>query len=929
MCVIALQLRSSSLGDAVSGFENAPSDEGKYEIGQGQTAPPPGITNDFVGGNNFMRLTWGTRTNVNVLTYDITDGGQHARIEADFDFRIEGVGDGIGFMLLSTAVYGQKEVVPRAGFAGVQVYQEPSGTNSLGIGFDIHKGVEGRVETNDNHLSVHFDNQLLAEFDAGPIDLNSGEWIHAKVIARPGTNSDVSVVLTPSNGIPQVVISNFVIAGFEPYENRPHWGARSGSFETSTNDIDNVNVQYLEFLGAPPITFAMGFTNVVTVEEVPGYIYVNKLGPATSNVTVDFFTTDGSALAGTHYVATNGTLTFTEDEVIKLIPVQMIDNADINGEFTMSMTLTNPMAGTVIATNDTTGITIVDDDDPAVVGQWDKNVIQLPANKDAGESPIVSIHLNLLPTGDILLWDRHGDAFGGTDGDPWLFDPVTRAFTNASTVPYDLFCAGHALMSDGRLFVPGGHIADGVGEDKAAIYDPWEETWTLLPPMNAGRWYPTVTTLANGDLLVEAGTIDIPTDVNPLPQIWDIAAQNWRSLTTAGAQHGKFPIWANYYPFMYQAPNGMVFCAGPQQMSRYLDISGTGNWTDVAASSLFYRDYGSSVMYEGAKIMIAGGNPPETYAQPSIFGATSTIFPSPVTEVIDLSDANPQWRVSNPMKIGRRHATATLLPDGNVLMTGGSSAPGFNVQSGAALWAEMWDPSTEQWSPLAAAQKYNGYHCNALLLPDGRVITTGGGHPNPPDPPNDGAPNFGAEPTAEIYSPHYLFSGDRPTITSAPGAVTYGETFFVETPDQTNINYISWIKIGNTTHAFNQNQRIVYPGHTNGVGGIWVTAPSDPHLCTPGHYMMFLLSEEGVPSIAAIVRVAMGILSVDSQNDDNVVNVTTVPGNNYQLEYSDSLPTTNWTAVGGPVTATALNTLVTDTGGALIANRFYQVRQVP
>ena len=68
-----------------------------------------------------MRLTWGTRTNVNVLTYDITDGGQHARIEADFDFRIHGVADGFGFMLLSTAVYGQKEVVPRAGFAGVQV----------------------------------------------------------------------------------------------------------------------------------------------------------------------------------------------------------------------------------------------------------------------------------------------------------------------------------------------------------------------------------------------------------------------------------------------------------------------------------------------------------------------------------------------------------------------------------------------------------------------------------------------------------------------------------------------------------------------------------------------------------------------------------------------------------------------------------------
>ena len=929
LVTLGLQLvfSGSLSGAAFSDFDNPANDQGKFELGQNLNPPAPGITNDVPGGNNVMRLVWGSQLNISSLTYDLTDGGLFDRIEADFDFRVMGDADGFGFLLFDTAIYGQNEVVPRQGFQGVQVYQEPAGTNSLGIGFDIHKGTEGRIELNDNHLSVHFNNALLAEFDAGPVDLNSGQWIHAKIIARPGDgHSDVSVVLTPTNGSPHTVFTNYAVNGFAPYESRPHWGARSGNFLTNVVDLDNINVQFID---PAPVVFEFGFTNFATVEEVPAYVYVNKVGGNTAPVTVDFFTSNGSAVAGTDYVATNGTLTFGPDDIIHMIPIWITDNATANGAKTFNVTLTNAGAGTTLSTVTTVPVTIHDDDNRALVGEWEPMVINMPTNTTGGQSPIVPIHLNLLPNGKILLWDRHGAAFGGTDGHPQLWDPIAGTFTPTPQLSYDLFCAGHALMADGRLFVPGGHVNDGVGEDKAAIYDPKANTWSVLATnMNAGRWYPTATVLANGDILVEAGTIDIPTDVNPLPQIWQIASQTWRDLTTAGAQHGRFPIWANYYPFMYQAPNGKVFCAGPQQMARYLDISGTGNWEDVSASSLNYRDYGTSVMYGDGKVMITGGNPPETYDTISLLGTTSTIYPSRVTEVIDLNGTNPTWRVSTPMNIGRRHSTATLLPDGNVLMLGGSSSPGFNTSVGAARWAELWDPEAETWTPQAAAQRYNGYHCNALLLPDGRVVTTGGGHPNPPDVPAV-APNFGAEPTAEIYSPHYLFSGPRPTILSAPESVTYGETFFVETPEATNITDISWLRIGNTTHAFNQNQRISFLGFTNSSEGLWCEAPFDPHLTPPGHYMMFILTSNGVPSVASIIKIGMGIREMFPVGNDKEIHISTVPGNNYQLEYSDTVPAASWWPVGAPVTATNLTTIVTDVGGGTATNRFYQVRHVP
>ena len=54
--------------------------------------------------------------------------------------------------------------------------------------------------------------------------------------------------------------------------------------------------------------------------------------------------------------------------------------------------------------------------------------------------------------------------------------------------------------------------------------------------MNAGRWYPTVTVLANGDVLVVSGSIDNTLGVNKMPQVWEVGTGTtgtWRSLTSA------------------------------------------------------------------------------------------------------------------------------------------------------------------------------------------------------------------------------------------------------------------------------------------------------------------------------------------------------------------------------------------------------------
>jgi hypothetical protein len=443
----------------------------------------------------------------------------------------------------------------------------------------------------------------------------------------------------------------------------------------------------------------------------------------------------------------------------------------------------------------------------ASVGQWGPTL----------SWPLVTVHSHMLPTGKVMLWAYSQDPRR-------IWDPATGQIEAAipAAPGYNIFCVGHSFLADGRLFVAGGHVENGWGLPNASIYNPVADTWTRVPDMNAGRWYPTSTTLPNGDVLVSSGSMDVNYTNNTLPQVYQVATNTWRNLTTAQL---TLPL----YPFMFVAPDGRVFNAGPAQMSRYLDTSGTGTWTNVANNTFGYRDYGSAVMYEPGKVLLAGGGGGSDTGPP----------PSATAEVIDLNAATPAWRRVASMETGRRQHNVTVLPDGTVLATGGSNAPGFNNQAGAVHTAELWDPATETWTTLASSTQYRGYHSTALLLPDGRVLSSGGdNHAN-----------------AEVFSPPYLFKGARPTVTAAPTGVAYGQSFSVETPDAAGIAKVTIVRLSSVTHAFNENQRFNSLSFTRVAGGLNVTAPANANLAPPGDYMMFLINGDGVPSVAKFVRV--------------------------------------------------------------------------
>lgn len=430
--------------------------------------------------------------------------------------------------------------------------------------------------------------------------------------------------------------------------------------------------------------------------------------------------------------------------------------------------------------------------------------------------PTRAVHATLLPDGRVFFVSYYNESL-----QPNIWDPIADTFAATAPAPYALFCAGHTDMADGRIFITGGHIADYTGYPHAVIYDPFKNTMTQVPDMNEGRWYPTNTVLPNGDILVVSGDVNSNTVVNPLPQVYQVASNTWRNLTSAQLAQ---PL----YPIMLVAPNGQVFNAGPSPTTRYLNTSGTGSWTTVATQKFTgTRDYGPGLMYDAGKVLEVGGSDP----------------PTATAETIDLTAATPAWTSTGSMHFARRQHNAVILPDGRVLIVGGSSGSGFDDSTNPVLPTEMWDPATGQFTEMASIAVYRGYHATALLLPDGRVLSAGG---------NVGGAN------AQVFSPPYLSAGARPTISSTPTGVGYGETVFIGTPDGSTISQVTFLRNSSTTHTFDQSGRFMRLSFTQTSGGLNVTMPASGNIAPPGYYMLFLLNGSGVPSVAKIVQISAG-----------------------------------------------------------------------
>jgi hypothetical protein len=460
----------------------------------------------------------------------------------------------------------------------------------------------------------------------------------------------------------------------------------------------------------------------------------------------------------------------------------------------------------------------------ASLGRWDPPMAW----------PIVAIHASLLPNGKVITWNAGDQPLQVTKAD--LFDPVSSSHSSVAINTANLFCAGHTFLPDGRLLVAGGHLVNnGDGIAQTNLFDYRNNAWTRGQDMNAGRWYPSAITLGTGDALVVSGTIT-PDTINEIPQVWNSQSSTWRNLSGAQAK-------LSYYPWIFQAPDGRVFNSGPSTAMGWMTTTGTGSETYAGnRDAVDYREYGSSVMYQPGKLLVIGGSDP----------------PVASTTKIDLNQ-NAKLEPGPNMAVARRQLNATILPDGTVLVTGGSSGAGFNNEASAVLSAELWNPNTNTFRTLASMKVPRVYHSIAVLLQDGRVLAMGGGQ---------GGGGIDRR-DAEYFNPPYLFNPDgsaavRPSISSAPASVGYNQAFTVGTPNATSVSRVTLVRLTSVTHAFNMNQRFMELSFSKASNGLSVTSPLNPNNAPPGHYLLTILNGNGVPSVSKVLQILPGTTTPSS-----------------------------------------------------------------
>lgn len=244
-----------------------------------------------------------------------------------------------------------------------------------------------------------------------------------------------------------------------------------------------------------------------------------------------------------------------------------------------------------------------------------------------------------------------------------------------------------------------------------------------------------------------------------------------------------------------------------------------------------------------------------------------------LVEQVDLTRAGDEplrWESLAPMGNSRANVSVVLLPDGKAWAVGGQTGGQWNGDEQDDDYVidyiyetEMYDPATNRWSVTKALMHPRQYHHTATLLPDGRVLVTGG-----QDPTRAGKLLGGKERdirSFEIYSPPYLFDDDgeerlRPSIPREATQATYGETFElpVALVDEQDITSVVMISPNAETHHTGTGRFIELSFDQVADDALAVTAPSTNTVATPGFYMLFVVDAAGTPSVAKFVQVTDG-----------------------------------------------------------------------
>jgi galactose oxidase len=485
---------------------------------------------------------------------------------------------------------------------------------------------------------------------------------------------------------------------------------------------------------------------------------------------------------------------------------------------------------------------------PCSAGNNQRWILAAPTSASAWtpliDFPIVPVAAANLPNGKVLTWSAYSpinfvsDNPNGTTYTA-IFDPATQSCQEriVSETGHDMFCPGTSMLPDGRLLVNGGSTSQ-----KTSIFDSSTNTWTTEAVMNIPRGYQGNTVLFDGSVLTLGGSWS-GGQGGKGGEIWTPEG-GWRLMPGIPVDPFLGPdpggmFRADNHLWLFSFGNGIVLHAGPSAAMHWIDTGENGSVTSAGTrGDDAYSMNGNAVMFDVGKILKVGGAP-----------AYEEVWTSPASYLIEVG-ATLTTRKIAPMNYARAMHNSTVLPNGQVVITGGQSYVKIFSDERSVLMTELWDPKSEVFTKLRPVQIPRNYHSFSLLLPDGRVLVGGGGLCG------DCATNHL---NAEILTPPYLLNKNgtpatRPAILTAPASATYGDAIAVTT--NSPIVSFALMRFSSVTHSVNNDQRrIPLNAWSDDARSYTLEIPNDPGALTPGYYMLFALNAKGVPSVSKALQI--------------------------------------------------------------------------
>jgi ricin-type beta-trefoil lectin protein/galactose oxidase-like protein len=469
--------------------------------------------------------------------------------------------------------------------------------------------------------------------------------------------------------------------------------------------------------------------------------------------------------------------------------------------------------------------------DPAVSGAWGS----------VFATPVVPVFAAMLPNGKILMWDSVGDGPAESYDEhaytrAGVWDPMLRTFKRIDVKGYNIFCAGYAQLSDGTVLVAGGNRNKALnGLRQTHLFDWRTETWRRGPDMAAERWYPSVTALPNQEALILGGG----------PENAEVYQRNqWIRLLT-----GFVTTSSRLYPLLTVRPDGYVDKLGTEPTMLKLQTSGAGKELARSTRDAINRDYASFATFGIGKTLVAGGG--------IITEDGKQKVPTRTAVVVNSNTTPSQATATGSMALARRQFNLTVLADGNVLATGGESSAANNSTVDLAnpvYAAELYNTATGTWRSLAAARAVRQYHSTAILLPDGRVMTGGGGICAE-------CQRVGyLEKNVEYFYPPYWYNANgstavKPVVSSAPASAAYNANFTISKAATSQFTRFGLVGLGAPTHGDDQGQRYVpLTVMARNGNNITLKSPANVNQAPPGYYMLIGVNAQGTPSMAKFIR---------------------------------------------------------------------------